>query len=60
VGKVMQLVDKYKVSSEDIKNLSIASLIFKLKGVASDNEQGVLAKALDMAKHLGIDNKPLR
>lgn len=60
VGKVMQLVDKYKVSSEDIKNLSIASLIFKLKGVASDNEQGVLAKALDMARHLGIDNKPLR
>ncbi|MGV7105636.1 flotillin family protein [Flavobacterium sp. U410] len=60
VGKVMQLVDKYKVSSEDIKNLSIASLILKLKGVASDNEQGVLAKALDMARHLGIDNKPLR
>lgn len=60
VGKVMQLVNKYKVSSEDIKNLSIASLIFKLKGVASDNEQGVLAKALDMARHLGIDNKPLR
>ena len=60
VDKVMQLVDKYKVSSEDIKNLSIASLIFKLKGVANDNEQGVLAKALDMARHLGIDNKPLR
>lgn len=60
VGKVMQLVDKYKVSSEDIKNLSIASLIFKLKGVANDNEQSVLAKALDMARHLGIDNKPLK
>lgn len=60
VGKVMQLVDKYKVSSEDIKNLSIASLIFKLKGVVNDNEQSVLAKALDMARHLGIDNKPLK
>ncbi len=60
VGKVMQMVDKYKISSEDIKNLSIASLIFKLKDVANDNEQSVLAKALDMARHLGIDNKPLK
>ncbi|MEZ4786738.1 MAG: flotillin family protein [Flavobacterium haoranii] len=59
VGKVMQIVEKYKISSEDIKNLSIASLIFKLKDIANKNEQGILTKALDMARHLGIDNKPI-
>ncbi|BCY28533.1 flotillin family protein [Flavobacterium okayamense] len=60
VGKVMQIVEKYKISSEDIKNLSIASLIFKLKDVANQNEQGILTKALDMARHLGIDSKPIK
>ncbi|MFL1576148.1 flotillin family protein [Riemerella anatipestifer] len=60
VGKVMQMVEKYKISSEDIKNLSIASLIFKLKGVAEPQEQGLLARALDVAKHLGIQDKPIR
>ncbi|MDK2771276.1 MAG: flotillin family protein [Flavobacterium sp.] len=60
VGKVMQIVEKYKISSEDIKNLSIASLIFKLKDIANKNEQGILTKALDMARHLGIDSKPIK
>ena len=60
VGKVLNMVEKYKISSEDIKNLSVASLIFQLKGVANDKEQGILSRAMDMAKHLGIDNKPLK
>ncbi len=60
IGKIMNMVEKYKISSEDIKNLSIASLIFQLKGVAKDSEQGILSRAMDMAKHLGIDNKPLK
>ncbi|MDY3538311.1 flotillin family protein [Riemerella anatipestifer] len=60
VEKVMQMVEKYKISSEDIKNLSIASLIFKLKGVAEPQEQGLLTRALDVAKHLGIQDKPIR
>lgn len=60
IGKIMNMVEKYNISSDDIKNLSIASLIFQLKGVANDKEQGILARAMDMAKHLGIDNKPLK
>jgi uncharacterized membrane protein YqiK len=60
IGKIMNMVEKYKISSEDIKNLSIASLIFQLKGVANDSEQGILSRAMDMAKHLGIENKPLK
>ncbi|WP_277115216.1 flotillin family protein [Chryseobacterium sp.] len=59
IGKVMGMVDKYKISSDDIKNMSIASLIFKLNGVASQQEKGILERALDMAKHLGVENKPV-
>lgn len=60
IGKVMGMVDKYNISSEDIKNMSIASLIFKLNSVANQQERGLLDRALDMAKSLGIDNKPVQ
>jgi len=59
IGKVMRMVDKYKISSDDIKNMSIASLIFKLNGVANQQEKGILERAMDMAKHLGVENKPV-
>ncbi|PIF43880.1 putative membrane protein YqiK [Chryseobacterium sp. 52] len=60
IGKVMGMVDKYNISSEDIKNMSIASIIFKLNGLANQQERGILERALDMAKHLGVDNKPVK
>lgn len=60
IGKVMGMVEKYNVSSEDIKNMSIASLIFKLNGVANQQEIGLLDRAMDMARNLGIDQKPIR
>ncbi|WP_294276392.1 flotillin family protein [uncultured Chryseobacterium sp.] len=60
IEKVMGMVDKYNISSEDIKNMSIASLIFKLNGVADKQERGLLDRAMDMAKNLGIDQKPIR
>ncbi|WP_294279934.1 flotillin family protein [uncultured Chryseobacterium sp.] len=60
IEKVMGMVDKYNISSEDIKNMSIASLIFKLNGVADRQERGLLDMAMDMAKNLGIDQKPIR
>lgn len=59
IGKVMGMVDKYKISSDDIKNMSIASLIFKLNSVADQQEKGILERALDMARHLGVENKPV-
>jgi len=60
IEKVMGMVEKYNISSEDIKNMSIASLIFKLNGVANQQERGLLDRAMDMAKNLGIDQKPIR
>lgn len=60
IGKVMGMVDKYNISSEDLKNMSIASIIFKLNGVANSQERGILERALDMARHLGVENKPVK
>lgn len=60
IEKVMGMVEKYNVSSEDIKNMSIASLIFKLNGVANQQERGLLDRAMGMARNLGIDQKPIR
>ncbi|WP_100074762.1 flotillin family protein [Chryseobacterium camelliae] len=60
IEKVMGMVDKYNISSEDIKNMSIANLIFKLNGVANMQERGLLDRAMDMAKNLGVDQKPIR
>lgn len=60
IGKVMGMVDKYNISSEDIKNMSIAGLIFKLNGVANQQERGLLDRAMDMAKHLGVDQKQIK
>lgn len=60
IGKVMGMVEKYNVSSEDIKNMSIANLIFMLNSVADQQERGILGRAMDMAKHLGVDQKPIR
>jgi len=60
ISKVMGMVNKYNISSEDIKNMSVASLIFKLNGSADQQERGVLQRALHMAKHLGVENKPLK
>ncbi|WP_312901340.1 flotillin family protein [Chryseobacterium taichungense] len=60
IGKVMGMADKYNISSEDIKNMSIASLIFKLNSVANQQEKGLLDRAMDMARNLGIDQKPIK
>ena len=59
-GPKGELAYKKRKLNKNEKKLSVASLIFQLKGVANDKEQGILSRAMDMAKHLGIDNKPLK
>jgi len=58
--ELRQLIDRFGVSSEDVKNLSVAALIGRLLA-ASNNEadvdlfQGMLATA----RRLGLSSKPL-
>lgn len=58
--KVKDFAQKYNISSEDIKNLSIANLLFELKDRATNNdESGLFSNLLNLAKGLGISDKKL-
>jgi uncharacterized membrane protein YqiK len=58
-GKIREFADKLNISSEDIKNLSIASLILKMQQRSDDEEKGMLGRLLSAAKALGVSNKKL-
>lgn len=58
--KVRDFAEKYNVSTEDIKNLSIAALIADLQSRSNDKEeQTMLGNLLNLAKGLGISNKTI-
>ena len=58
--KVREFSEKYGISSEDIKNLTIANLIMELKGRSNDqNEQTMLGNLFNLAKGLGLSDKPV-
>ncbi len=58
--KVRDFADKYKVSSEDLKNLSVASILMDLKSKTSDKEESNLfSNLMNLAKGLGLSDKKL-
>ncbi len=61
--KVRGLADKYGISSNDIKNLTVSAALIKLQQAASadgDNEDtGFINSLFGIAKSLGISNKKL-
>ncbi|MCV6631008.1 MAG: flotillin family protein [Flavobacteriaceae bacterium] len=59
--KVKEFADKYGISSEDIKNLSIANLLMDLKQKTTDTEENNLfSNLLNLANGLGISDKKLK
>lgn len=56
---IKNLAEKLNISSEDIKNLSIAGLILKMQQVSGDEDKGLLKNLLNMAKSLGVSGKKL-
>ena len=59
IEKVRDMAEQIGISSEDIKNLSIAQLIYKLQSEASSSERSGFNGLLGLAKALGLDNKKL-
>ena len=59
IEKVKDMAEQIGISSEDIKNLSIAQLIYKLQSEASSNEKSGFNGLLGLAKALGLDSKKL-
>ncbi|UAM96918.1 flotillin family protein [Polaribacter litorisediminis] len=58
--KVRDFATKYNVSSEDLKNLSVASILMDLKSKAIDKEEGNLfSNLMNLAKGLGLSDKKL-
>ncbi|SEH80660.1 Uncharacterized membrane protein YqiK, contains Band7/PHB/SPFH domain [Paenimyroides aquimaris] len=61
--KVRGLADRYGISSNDIKNLTVSAALIKLQQAASSAENaedtGFINSLFGMAKNLGISNKKL-
>ncbi|MCT8338948.1 SPFH domain-containing protein [Flavobacteriaceae bacterium TK19130] len=58
--KVREFAEKYGISSEDIKNLTIANLLMDLKKRSDDaEEQTLFSNLFNLAKGLGLDSKKL-
>jgi hypothetical protein len=57
---VRDFATKYNVSSEDLKNLSVASILMDLKSKTADNEESNLfTNLMNLAKGLGLSDKKL-
>ncbi len=60
LDKIKDFATKYGISSEDIKNVSIANLLVDLKSKTSDASEVTLFNNLaNLAKGLGVSNKKL-
>ena len=60
LGKVKEFATKYGISSEDIKNLTIANLLMDLKSKTNDtSEENLFSNLANLSKGLGLSNKKL-
>ncbi len=58
--KIKDFATKYGISSEDIKNLTVANLLLDLKSKTTDSSEATLFDNLsNLAKGLGLSNKKL-
>lgn len=58
--KIKGFADKYGISSEDIKNLTVAGLLIELQNRSKDeSEQGLFSNLMSMAKNLGLTDKKI-
>ncbi|MEE4248849.1 MAG: hypothetical protein V2I33_26025, partial [Kangiellaceae bacterium] len=60
IDKVKAMADRYGISSEDIKNLSIANLLLKMNKEADGEDSNMISNLLNFAKGLGISDKKLK
>ncbi|MGB0429451.1 MAG: flotillin family protein [Bacteroidia bacterium] len=55
---IKQLIDRFGVTSEDLKNMSISMLLFRMMNQAEDNEtKGFVTKLIDLAKGMGVSDQ---
>ncbi|WP_459211261.1 flotillin family protein [Aquimarina rhabdastrellae] len=60
LNKVKEFATKYGISSEDIKNLTIANLLMDLKQKSTDaSENNLFSNLFNLAKGLGLSDKKI-
>lgn len=57
--RIRGFAEKYNVSTNDLKNLTIASLILKMQQNSTDADKSVLSNLAGLANSLGLSNKKL-
>lgn len=60
LGRIKDFAREYNISSEDLKNITIANLLLDLKGkAASTSESDMFQNLFNLAKSLGLGDKKL-
>ncbi|MGL5275060.1 flotillin family protein [Myroides sp.] len=58
-NNIRHYASQFNITTEDLKNLSIASLVLKMQQNATEDNMGLLGNIADAVQSLGIGNKKL-
>lgn len=58
--RIRDFADRYKITSNDIKNLTISSLLLKMQQKSSDEDRPMLINLGNLAGSLGLSNSKLQ
>jgi flotillin len=58
-GKLKEYIQKFDLSTEDVKNLTISALMVKLIGLSEGREKNALQRLFSTVKEMGMANKPV-
>lgn len=59
LGRIREFAEKYNISTNDIKNLTISSLILKMQQQSSEGDRSSLLSLANLANSLGLSNRKL-
>lgn len=59
LNRIRDFATKYNITSNDIKNLTISSLLLKMQQNSSDEDRSSLLSLANLASSLGLSNKKL-
>lgn len=59
LGRVKDMITEAGLNTNDVKNLTIASLLYKLQSSVGEDNQSILGKISNTVKSLGIGNAPV-
>jgi uncharacterized membrane protein YqiK len=59
LDRVKEFAEKYNITTNDVKNLTISSLILKMQQKSTDDDRPLLSNLANLASSLGLGNKKL-